>query len=337
MATHLNPLISVLLPVYNSEAYLSDAIESILSQTFINFELIILNDGSTDNSEAVISEFKDHRIIYIHSVTNEGLINTLNKGIDLCRGKYIARMDADDVSAAERLQLQYDLMENNPDVIVCGTGIINFDINKKEDVVNVYENDTDLKVELIFSCPFAHPTVLIRTDIIHNRKIRYNQDFKFAEDYELWTRLCNEGKMRNINLPLLRYRKHANQVSEISAVKQQITANKIRKNYLQLLKINFTESELEIHNIFCTSEKLSQLSLFKTSQWLKKLVQQLSSSTNNNTIREHVKNHWLRKAYQSRFNTGQLLRFLISPITWTRPVNIVEVLRITTRQLLQWK
>ena len=151
----MNCIVSVVMSVYNSEKYLPEAIESILNQTYTNFEFIIINDGSTDNSLRIIKEYanKDKRIIVI-SRENKGLIFSLNEGIEVSKGKYIIRMDADDISLPNRLKIQLDFMEKNKDIAICGTVAITFDENNNERVWKVYEDEKMIKAELLFSSPF---------------------------------------------------------------------------------------------------------------------------------------------------------------------------------------
>src|SRR5690606_1184748 len=111
----------IILPAYNAEKYLAEAIESILNQSFKDFEFIIINDGSKDRTEDVILSYNDPRIVYLNNEANLGLIDKLNKGFNIARGKYIARMDADDISSPERLYIQYQFLENNPDYVICSS------------------------------------------------------------------------------------------------------------------------------------------------------------------------------------------------------------------------
>jgi glycosyltransferase involved in cell wall biosynthesis len=205
------PLVSVLLPVHNAAAYLPAAIESILNQSFRNFELIIINDGSTDDSLKIISAFSDSRIIVVNNEKNLGLIVSLNNGIQLAKGKYIARMDADDISLPERLEKQVAKMESDSGIAVLAS-FVDF-INEDGDVTGSWNTDREAVSENEIrslmqktNC-IAHPTVMIRTDIA--MKFLYKQNQKGAEDWDLWMRILADGK-RISKLPevLLHYRIH---------------------------------------------------------------------------------------------------------------------------------
>jgi len=205
------PLVSVVMPVYNGEEFLGEAIQSILSQTFQNFELIIINDGSTDNTLSIIKEFqkKDNRIILI-SRGNMGLIYSLNEGIEKSKGAYIARMDADDISLKSRLDKQLEFMKDN-NVDICGSNVQLFNGGGDIKLWQYPILDQDIKFSLLFSCAFAHPSVVIRREVFSSLKYK---NYKNAEDYKLWVDAALSGfRMGNINKTLLKYRFHKGQVS----------------------------------------------------------------------------------------------------------------------------
>jgi len=240
--------VSILMPVYNAEKYLSEAIDSILSQTFNDWELIIINDGSTDNSETIISGYDDNRIYYTKNKENIGLIRTLNKGIDLCHGEYIARMDADDISLPKRLKKQIDFLDKNPDYLMCGTNASV--INNLGGITGKIRNLSDnkfLQIHLLFSVPFVHPSVMIRKEVLQEN--RYNGNFKHVEDYELWCRIAKQGKIANLEEELFEYRWHDSNVSVLYNKLQEELKNKIIKEELKNLDIYPTEDELFYHKI----------------------------------------------------------------------------------------
>ena len=190
------PKVSVVMSTYNRASVLPIAIESILNQTYTDFEFIIINDGSKDNTDEVIKYYaeEDARIIHLTNETNQGLIYSLNRGLDLAKGKYIARMDDDDKSVAFRLERQVKAMDMHPDIVVMGSGIIGRDTiphkNKEEPVIE----DAD-KVELntYFSSGLAHPTIIIRRDFLEQHHVRYNPEYLYAEDCGLYKDILNFG------------------------------------------------------------------------------------------------------------------------------------------------
>jgi glycosyltransferase involved in cell wall biosynthesis len=208
---NLKPRISVLLPVYNAEKYIAEAINSILAQSYQNFELLILNDGSTDNSLSVISEYQDNPLIKIVSHENKGLIATLNIGIELAQGEYIARMDADDIAYPERFEKQLALFAVNPDLGVCSTSTQNFGAETDETIRS--EDNDILKMTLLFWPPFAHPAVMMKRALLIENDIRYREAFKHCEDFDLWSQLAPFGDFSNVKEIMLKYRVHPDQVT----------------------------------------------------------------------------------------------------------------------------
>jgi glycosyltransferase involved in cell wall biosynthesis len=200
-------IVSVILPTFNGAKFLKDAIESIILQTFTDWELIIIDDGSTDNTEAIIAVNKDKRILYLKNNGNKGLVYSLNKGIECAKGKFIARMDADDISYPERLEKQYHFLISNPDIAVIDgrqafidetgnqTGLFNSDIIGSETI----------KQKMPWHNCMGHPSVMMRAEVIKAypyRKVVY-------EDYDLWLRMLNDGlKLERTAEPLLWYRIH---------------------------------------------------------------------------------------------------------------------------------
>jgi glycosyltransferase involved in cell wall biosynthesis len=183
----MTPTISVLMPVYNAEKYLDEAIQSILDQTYQNFEFIIINDGSTDKSLEIIEKHQNqNEKILVISRKHKGLIASLNEGIDIAKGKYIARMDADDISLSQRFENQLNLMESEI-LDICGCHL--FIINKQNKYVStriVSTKEDFNKMILSRSVPFAHGSVMIRRDFLISNNLRYGQTkYNKAEDYAL--------------------------------------------------------------------------------------------------------------------------------------------------------
>ncbi len=256
-------LVSVLLPVYNGEKYLRQAIKSILSQTLANFELIIINDGSDDNTADILSSYSDCRIKIIKNENNLGLVSSLNIGLDLAQGKYLARMDADDISLPDRLKQQFDFMEKNPAVGVCGTAIrLLSDGCFKRSVINPSE-DAEIKASFLFFNAIAHPSVMIRREIYKN--FQYSSDFRCVEDYEFWIRISDKTKFHNINKVLLEYRSHSSQKSLLDN-NQEKRSEVIKIINLYFAKLKWKDDALlsDYNNIFeppCSSEDLEAIKL----------------------------------------------------------------------------
>lgn len=214
------PTISVLMPVHNGELYLAEAIESIRSQIFDDFELVIVDDGSTDSTQDIIKKYKDvdHRIMSVR-IDKAGIVEALNIGLRAARGKYIARMDADDISARNRLSTQIDFLEKNRDIVVCGSYIEKF--GAERGVVRVPITDQACRMRLLTGNCFAHSAVTFRSDILKEHSLRYLSDFEYAEDYKLWSELSKLGGLANISEPLLKYRVHDSQISSVKRSQQR--------------------------------------------------------------------------------------------------------------------
>ncbi|MEC0180317.1 glycosyltransferase [Paenibacillus peoriae] len=195
------PRASVLLPVYNTAAFVLAAINSILAQTYSDFELIIIDDGSTDGSAFLISQIADFRVIKIFHSTNQGLVATLNEGLNKATGEYIVRMDSDDISTPDRLAIQISFMDQNPLIDVCGAAFTSGGAMK----VNPASHE-EIKTWLLFHCCICHPATIIRNSMIRRLGIQYDRDYPHAEDYELWNRLAFQVQMANIPINLLYYR-----------------------------------------------------------------------------------------------------------------------------------
>jgi len=204
----LKPKVSVLMPVYNGDKFLRHAIESVLTQTFSDFELIIIDDASSDNSAAIIKSYSDSRIKYFRNEVNSGIVKTLNRGLQLAEGVYIARMDADDICMADRLSKQVALLDEHSDIGICGADCQL--INDKGAVIgkNICPTDPEeWRIELMFRTPVAHPLVMIRRSVLIECG-GYREGMEPAEDYDLWIRVSKLCKGANIPEYLLKYRMH---------------------------------------------------------------------------------------------------------------------------------
>lgn len=217
MAT--SPKVTVLMPVFNGEKHLREAIDSILLQTFTDFELLIINDGSSDSSESIIRSYSDSRIRLINNSSNMSLIYTLNTGISLATGEYIARMDSDDICHPLRFAKQVEFLDNNHDYAMVAAKVRLIDSSSRETGVWLDDCRITLRSEILNQLPnancIAHPTVMIRTDVI--RKFEYDPEQLHSEDYDLWLRMASAGcVIGKIDDFLLYYRIHDESVTVMS-------------------------------------------------------------------------------------------------------------------------
>jgi Glycosyl transferase family 2 len=219
------PMVSVVMSVFNGERFLAEAVESILDQRFREFEFIVIDDGSTDRSPSILDSYqsRDARIRVYHE-THSGLVNSLNRGCELALGKYIARMDADDVASKDRLALQVDFMEVHQEIGVLG-GTVEW-INAAGKSFGFYNNpaeDREIKADLLLHrrCAFWHPTVLLRKEVFA-RAGGYRSNVVGAEDYDFWLRIAEDFQLANLETVLLKYRIHSGQVSIQKKIQQTL-------------------------------------------------------------------------------------------------------------------
>jgi glycosyltransferase involved in cell wall biosynthesis len=254
----MNPKISVVMSVYNGQDYLDEAIESILNQTYKDFEFIIINDGSIDNSLEIIKKYQnlDERIVLI-SRENKGLVASLNEGIEKAKGKYIARMDADDICLSTRFEEQIEYMKKN-NLDLCGSWIETFN---EKNILNIWEcpeTHRDIEFRSFFMCSFAHPSVMIKKIVFD--KLKYENET--AEDYRLWCDILANGyKVGNIQKVLLKYRLHNNQLTQTKSKELMKSANNIRLSFSKKInsKISTTiENYIDVQNN-CTISKFDNL------------------------------------------------------------------------------
>jgi len=270
------PQISVIMPVYNGEPYLERAVQSILDQTYKNFELILINDGSTDNSPQILENFaKSDKRIRLINQPNQGLIKTLNTGIAEAKAPLIARMDADDIAFPDRFKIQKNHMENHPNITALGSAIIVIDENDNQaDTVYYPPNGKQLDTYILKNgSPLAHPAVMMQTQAIKDLG-GYKELFRHAEDYELWLRLHKHGQIHNIQEPLLYYRHHQDKISVNHAKEQALVSvvarhlskestvsskgwRKIDNSTLDKFQTGRAALEIEILDIIATSVLLS--------------------------------------------------------------------------------
>jgi glycosyltransferase involved in cell wall biosynthesis len=212
------PLVSVVMPVYNGAGYLSEAIDSILRQTYTNFEFIIIDDGSSDESRTIIQEYQqnDSRIHPIFLEQNSGIVTALNTGLNAAAGKYIARMDADDISVSTRFEEQIHFLENHHDVdvISCYYQLIGPTGDKLDDIIKLPITNLTILWSLCIDNPIVHPGVVIRTEAVRNIG-GYRATYPHAEDYDLWMRLSDKSHFANLANPLIQLRRHSSNITVV--------------------------------------------------------------------------------------------------------------------------
>jgi glycosyltransferase involved in cell wall biosynthesis len=269
------PRVSVILPVYNAEIFIEEAVKSILDQTFSDFELILLNDCSTDSTPDILEKFTDHRIRFINNDTNLKVVKTLNKGLDLATGEFIARMDADDIAHPLRLEKQVNFLTKHPETDLVGSWVQHF--GAESTVMKAATEHDHIKVRLFFVNPMFHPAVMFRNERFKKNNLRYEESFKNAEDYGLWVKAIDTLKFANIPEILLKYRIHAANVSVLKDSNRSLLDEihyDVYRFFLDKLNVDFTGKELLMQRKLglVNVGELSQDELTDYLMWLKKLV-----------------------------------------------------------------
>lgn len=269
------PKISVIMPAYNAEKYIAEAIESILGQTFDDFEFIIINDCSTDRTEEIVLSYDDPRIVYVKNEENLGVAATLNKGLAIAKGEYIARMDADDISLPERFAKQVEYLDEHNDAAVLGCSIERFSSDRSLDIRRFSADFDSMMVDMLFACGVAHPSVMMRAEVIRSLG-GYDEAFNGLEDYELWCRVLEKHKITTLPDILLRYRIHGSQVTQNPSARylELLRALKTR----QLRQLGLEPARMETFLLYCTREKLDSAQKVKSLDEAFVLIEQANEA-----------------------------------------------------------
>lgn len=245
---------TVLMPVFNGEQHLKSSIESILNQTFKNFTLLIINDGSTDSSADIVKQINDSRIVFIENEVNMGIVKTLNRGIELINSEYIIRMDSDDIAKPERFKKQINFMDNNPNIAVSGTATSLFRVESKKKKRRIIPSKpSEVRSELFFNTPLQHPTVILRNSILKENEYLYRTKYKHSEDFGLWQEIATTYDIANLNEVLLDYRVHElslTQQADKDITERDVIHQKIYKDYFNAWGISVTEADLTMWRKF---------------------------------------------------------------------------------------
>ncbi len=308
------PLISVILPVYNAQDFLKESIQSILKQTYKHLELIIINDGSTDNSKKIIQAFKDERIHLFDLPKNGGLIKALNYGLQQAKGKYVARMDADDISFVDRLAVQlYYLKKTGADII--GSYIIQKGGTDK--TVKYPVKNENIKAYMLFGNPMVHPAIFFKREMIEKKVFHYSAEWKHVEDYELWIRLMKDHKFANVPKPLLYYRISENSICFQQHDKQFKKNAELHQIILKQLIPDYHFSETELNWIENPALKIKKDDLIHISHFIETL-----SAAN------HKKELFNEKAFSKRM----MLQFYRTCVS-NKKENIITLFKKTAKKL----
>ena len=284
-----SPIVTVLLPVYNSERFLREAVESILAQTLESFELLIVDDGSTDGTEAIYRSFSDPRVRVLRYEKNAGVIFALNAGIDLITTKYVARMDADDVSLPDRLARQVAFLESRPDIAACGCWLVELVDGRLRDVMR---RPTGAYLRQTAWRPVPMYTPCLKTEVL--RELRYRPEFVHAEDYDLQLRLCRGHRVDNVPAVLYRYRIHQASDTHTYRLQQRAKSWRAFREHLPCIDVTLEDFET-LTGVSCEASPLTRMRLKR--RWRKELFGTFAASARDDLW---YAARWLRARVRGR-------------------------------------
>lgn len=290
-------MVTVFIPVYNGEKYLREAIDSILAQTYTDFELLILDDGSTDGTNNVVSSYDDPRIRVMRNAVNSGLCVTRNRGLSAARGKYIAMLDCDDIACPNRLAQQISFFENAPEgfaLLGSGLEIISED-GRFQGVSFFWYAPEEIPAVLLFNNCFAQSAIMGKAAVLQTEK--YSEEVAFSEDYDLWVRIASKHKVWNIPNTLTKYRLHRNSTGQSNRNKMIEMMRNISSQQLKALGVDFGERELDIHfSIGMAKYGHSREYVEESERWMLKLLaaNKFSRIYPDAVLLRVIRRHWLR-------------------------------------------
>lgn len=302
------PKLSVIMSTYNDSQYIRESIDSILDQTFRDFEFIIIDDASTDNTVEIIRSYTDDRIKLIINEENQGLTKNLNKALTYVTGEYIARMDGDDISLPERFAKQVAYLDNHKDVYLIGCAVKSFGAS---DLIWLLPDDSEeLRVRMLIRPVFAHPSFMFRKKLI-DEGFRYDETFRTAQDYDFASRVAKVHKIGRVQDILMKYRVHDKQISSTSSINQLSNADRIRSRLLQELGITLNKQQQAIYNAFVAEKCPDSIETFLGAA---DLINELTIANNNSkvyykkTLAKTLKKMLYTWVIRSK-KTGYILRF----------------------------
>jgi glycosyltransferase involved in cell wall biosynthesis len=309
-----SPRISILMPVYNVQDYVREAVESILNQTYTDFELLILDDCSTDKTANIISQFQDKRIRYHRNETNLGLSENLNGGIRMSKGEFLARMDGDDISMPTRLEKQVEILDKYPEIGICGTSFQFF--GTRHDTIIQPKQHDDIKIKMLFGCVVT--LVVMRKEIFIDNDLWYRTDAFPAEDYKMWADCLHVTKICNLSEVLFLYRMHEAQISTSKAIAQKQKSDRVRLEMLDWLSPDFTEEDKVF---FCEQFVPGLMNLeteyIKFQRFEKKMLDENEKLRNFNSIllqkqlQKQIQTTFLKFVIEKYFNNGYAYKYYI--------------------------
>ena len=312
------PCVSVVLPVYNAAPYIEATITSILEQTFTDFELLVLDDCSTDDTAARVQSIRDPRLRFIQNPRNLGRAGTDNAALPHVRGQFIAKMDGDDLCHPERLARQVAFLESNSDVNVVGAWIQNFGAST---YLNRYPVSPDAaQVLTLFTLPTGNPAVMLRTSLFRDHGLAYDNALRQTEDYDFFARYVRELRVVSLPEALIQYRvlPRTNATKTNILAERATVSDEVRARLLTDWGLVYSARELQVYNTIATLERpLGDVSLSEVEAWLQRLIQYNEEQPlfEPTALRQGLGERWFEVCYSySQPRLGSILKFKRSPL-----------------------
>lgn len=307
------PLISIVLPVFNQQDYIKECVDSLLTQTYASFELIIINDACTDNTIQVLNTFRDPRIVIIHNERNLGLAACVNLGIVISKGDFIARMDSDDIAFPERLEKQVNYMLLNPSISILGTAMQS--IGYSNYLHQFPLTHQSCKAHLLFNVCFGHPTVMFRKSVFNSPENYYFEELQqYSEEYELWCRLVDKVCFANLPDTLLYYRTFDDNTKKEATQKRKNNSFAIRSKFIRIQLGVIDKTVHQIHDSVSNLEKARNYNqLLEWVAWLDKIME--INQISNNFAQHELKLVLLNRQFELHYWNSQL-----GLLTWIKSI-----------------
>jgi glycosyltransferase involved in cell wall biosynthesis len=324
------------MPVYNGEKYLRDALESILRQTYPYFELIIIDDGSTDHSADIIKSYQDERIVYLKNESNCGIAESLNRGILKAKGEYIARMDCDDIAHPKRLEVQLRIMKRNPEIGVCGSWVRFF--GETRGLMTYPIKSSHIKAFLIFRNAFAHPSVMMRKSVLMNNQLAYDRR-SILEDYDLWIKLSKKTDFYNTPRVLTYYRvintSLMHDPMKLSRLKDAFSAL-VRKTFEAFFNVSLTPRQQILHMADISTLKKEGITLEEGYEWLcyVERLNKINSQFSHGALMGMLSYRWYEICAASGAGLKALCRYFFSRYNglFYRPWHLIKLVLMCMRR-----
>lgn len=307
--------LSIIIPAFNAERYISQSIQSVLNQTYNNFELIIINDGSTDNTRVIIESFDDERIKYFENEKNQGIVYSRNKGLRIAKGDYIGMLDADDIAYPEKFETQINFLEKNGDFGMIGSWARFIDENGKH-----MPGGWKLKAKpemipslMLFKNYFLQSAVLYRKECI--TKFTFKEGFDILEDYLIWLEIIKKFKVWNLQEYLLDYRIHSGGITKTHQEEKVEKEKKVFRIQLLEMGIDTTEQEIELHLLIRDDSKITKIKTLKLiEKWLIKINDHNLKTEiyNHKMLTRVIFNRWLKVCFKAKYLHIKMIYTLLS-------------------------